>query len=83
MFTACGFWMRKITTTMRAAKPAISPLRIPLMRVRLRPRGDACGAGGGGGLEPLADEGGSVLAVPYGAAGSVMVLLPLRMGPGC
>ena len=33
MFAACTFWMTKITATMRAAKPAISVVRITLIRV--------------------------------------------------
>jgi hypothetical protein len=32
MFTGCVFWMMKITTTMRMAKPAVSPVRRPLGR---------------------------------------------------
>jgi hypothetical protein len=39
--------MMKITTTMRAAAPAISPVRMPLIRVWSRPRRGACGGGGG------------------------------------
>ncbi len=61
-----------------AGKPAISPVRIPLIRICSRLR-----RGAGGGPGPLvADRGGSVLVVPQGAAGSVMALLPSRVGPG-
>jgi hypothetical protein len=72
--------MMKIITTMRMAKPAISPVRMPLIRVCVRRRRGACGAGRGGGLEPLAEGGGRVLVVACGAAGSVMGLLPSPVG---
>src|ERR1700751_5805555 len=78
MLTACAFWMMKISTTMRAAVPAISPVRMLLIFVRVRPR---AGARGAGGAEPLAEGGGRVLVVPGGAAGSVMGCF-LRRGPG-
>ena len=55
-------------------KPAISPVRIPLIRVCSRPR-----RGAGGGPGPLADGDGIVLVVPQGAAGSVMAILPSRV----
>jgi hypothetical protein len=77
MFAACAFWMMKITATTRTAKPAISPVRIPLVQVRGCPRPGG-GVAGGGGVEPLAEGGGSVLVVPCGAAGSVMALLPSK-----
>ena len=81
MFTACVFWMMKIITTMRTAKPAISPVRMPLIRVCMRRRrGAGGGGGGGGGLEPLAEGGGRVLVAACGAAGSVMGLLPSPVG---
>jgi hypothetical protein len=67
---------------MRMAKPAISPVRMPLIRVCVRRRRGACGAGGGGGLEPLAEGGGRVLVVACGAAGSVMGLLPRQWDTG-
>ena len=47
MFTAWVFWMMKISTTMRIAMPAISAVRMPLIRVCSRPRRGACAAGGG------------------------------------
>ena len=72
MFAACAFWMMKITTTMRAATPAMSPVRIPLIRVCSRGRGAGDG-GGGGGADPLAEGGGRVLVVPCGAVGWDMV----------
>ena len=59
-----------------AGEPAISPVRIPLLRVRSCAR-----RGAGGGPGPLADGGRRVLVVPQGAAGSVMVLLPSRVEP--
>jgi hypothetical protein len=73
--TACAFWMMKISTAMRTAVPAISPVRMLLVFVRIRLRAGACGAGTGG-AEPLADGAGRVLVVPAGAAGSVMGVLP-------
>src|SRR5271169_1138334 len=72
MFTARAFWMMKIITTIRAATPAIRPVRMPLIRVRTGRLGGAWGAGGGGGAEPLGEGGGSVLMVSCGA---VMALL--------
>src|SRR5258708_36398477 len=72
MFTACGFWMMKIITTIRPATPAISPVRIPLIRVCILLVLSACaGAGEGGELEPLAEGGGngSVLVTPRGDTG--------------
>src|SRR5438105_10946656 len=80
MLTACAFWMTKISTTVRAAVPAISPVRMPLIFVRIRLRPAACGAGAGG-AEPLADGGGMVLVVPRGAVGSVMACI-LQSGTG-
>src|SRR5258708_16564625 len=80
MFTAWAFWMMKIITTMRAATPAISPVRKPLIRVCSRRRRGACGADWGGGAEPLAEGRGRVLARACGAAGSVMALLFSRTG---
>ena len=80
MFAARAFWTMKITATMRAAKPAISLVRIPLVRACGGRRPGGCGAGGGG-AEPLAEGGGSVLVVPCGAAGPVMALLPSEAGP--
>jgi hypothetical protein len=38
MLTACASWMMKISTTMRAAAAAISPVRMPLIRVCSCPR---------------------------------------------
>src|ERR1022692_3682964 len=75
-FTASAFWMTKIITTMRATAAAISPVRMPLIRVRGRPGRGACGAAGNGdcGAEPLTEGGGRVLAA-CGVAGSVMALL--------
>src|SRR5579859_1575475 len=75
MFAAFAFWTMKITATTRAAKPAISPVRISLIRVRSCPRPGGRGAGRGG-AGPVAEAGGSVLVVPGGAAGSVMALSP-------
>jgi hypothetical protein len=75
MFTAWAFWMMKIITTIRAAAPAIRPVRMLLIRVRPGRRGGAWGAGGGGGAEPLGEGGGSVLVVPCGAGVAVMALL--------
>jgi hypothetical protein len=70
MLTACAFWMMKISTTMRATVPAISPVRMLLIFVRVRPRADAREAGG---AEPLAEGGGRVLvAAGGGAVGSFM-----------
>ena len=48
MFAACVFWMMKITATTRAAKPAISPVRIPLVRVKSAAGRLRCGRGRGG-----------------------------------
>jgi hypothetical protein len=67
--------MMKIITTIRAAAPAIRPVRMLLIRVRPGRRGGAWGAGGGGGAEPLGEGGGSVLVVPCGAGVAVMALL--------
>ena len=91
MSTAWAFWMMKITTTMRAATPTIRAVRMALIRERVGRPGGACG--GGGGAEPLAEGGGSVLVLPCGGV-SVMTLLlsgwggplnrwpaPLRPGP--
>ena len=44
MLTACAFWMMKIITTMRPAAPAIRLVRMPLIRVCIRP-GQAAAAG--------------------------------------
>ena len=64
MCTAWVFWMMKITSRMRAPKPAI--------RVG-RPR--RWGAGGGR-AEPMAHGGGRLLVVPWGwAVGSGMTFL--------
>ncbi len=83
MFTAWAFWMMKISTTMRAATAAmISPVRMPLIRVRSRPRTGACGADEGGGAEPLADGSGRVLVAVGGAAGSVRAMRSSRMATG-
>jgi len=38
MLAACAFWMMKITATARAAKPAISPVGLPMVRVCRCPR---------------------------------------------
>jgi hypothetical protein len=38
MFTACAFWMMKISTMARAAVPATSAMRTSLIRVRSRLR---------------------------------------------
>ena len=55
--------MMKITSTMRARKPPISAVRMPLIRVREPRRGTAAAVGAGGGrVEPLADGGGRVPA---------------------
>src|SRR5690349_7532713 len=78
MFTACAFWMMKISTTVRARTPTISAVRMPLIRVDSRSRLGA-GAGGLAGAEPLAEGGGRV-PVPCGAADSVMALLPSGSG---
>src|SRR6185437_14374996 len=75
MLTACAFWMMKISTTMRTAVPAISPVRMLLIFVRVRPR---AGARGAGGAEPLTEGGGRVLVA---AGGSVMACF-LRAGTG-
>jgi len=82
MPTACAFWMMKIITTVRPAAPAISAVRMPLIRVCA---GRSVGRGGGGGAwgaEPLAEGGGRVLVGPWGAGGSVMALLASRTGSG-
>src|SRR5579871_2782474 len=73
MFTAPVFWMTKIITTIRATTPAIRPVRTLLIRVRAGRRGGAWG--GGGGAEPLAEGGGSVLVLPCGSGVAVMALL--------
>jgi hypothetical protein len=57
----------------RTAVPAISPVRMLLIFVRIPP---LAGGRGAGGAEPLAEAGGSVLVAPAGAFGSVMALLP-------
>jgi hypothetical protein len=76
----------KIITTARAAAAAINPVRIPLIRVDSRRAFGTSGAGGARGgdrLDPLTDGGGRVVVVPYGAADSVMAVLPsgARTGP--
>ncbi len=48
MFTACAFWMMKVSITMRTATLTISPVRMPLIRVCIGPRVGACSAGSGG-----------------------------------
>src|SRR4029079_9442464 len=58
-------------------KPAISSVRIPLIRVCSRPR-----RGAGGGPGPLADGGGIVLVVPQGAVGWVLALFPSGVAGG-
>src|SRR5579859_995197 len=75
MLTACAFWVMKISTTMRTAVPAISPVRMLLIFVRIRLRAGACGAGG---AEPLAEGGGRVLVGPDGMAMAYF----LRAGTG-
>src|SRR5580693_9830646 len=80
MLTAFAFWMMKISTTTRMTVPAISAMRMLLIRVRDGPGIGGCGAGR---AEPLADGGGRVLVAPDGsaagsAAGSVMTGLPLQ-----
>ena len=75
MLTACAFWMMKISTTMRTAVPAISPVRMLLIFVRIRLRAGACGAGG---AEPLAEGGGRVLVEPDGA----VMTVSFERGPG-
>jgi len=77
MFTVCAFWMMKISTTIRAATLAISPVRMLLIWVDSRRRWGAAGAAG---ADPLAERGGRVLVVLCGAADSVMALLLSRSG---
>jgi hypothetical protein len=76
--TACAFWMMKIITTMRPAKPAISPVRMPLIRVCIRPALAGGGAASGCGDAPLADGGGRVVAALCVCGCSVMAVLPSR-----
>jgi hypothetical protein len=60
-------------------------VRIPLIRVCVRPASGELGAGECGGLEPLAEAGGngSVLVVPAGDGGrSVMAIHPSRVRAG-
>jgi hypothetical protein len=71
MFTACAFWIMKISTAVRARTPTISQVRMPLIRVESRSRFGAVTSGLAG-AEPLAEGGGRVPV----AGDSVMTLLP-------
>src|SRR5580693_9317259 len=83
MFTASAFWMMKIINTVRMTTPAISPVRMALIRVRVGRRGGACGGGGGGGgEEPLSEGGGNVPVVACGGVSGVSVMALLLSGWG-
>jgi hypothetical protein len=81
--TACAFWMMKIITTIKPATAAMRLVRMPLIRVCVRPDLGGRSAGGIWGDVPLADCGGSVVVALFEVGCSLLALLPLSARAGC